>query len=196
MNFLNPEVLIHSLGYAGIFATIFLESGIFFGFFLPGDTLLFTIGFLASAGILNYWFSLGGLIISAFLGAWVGYVFGQKIGGKIFFKKGSLLFDPENLQKTKRFYEKYGTWTVFLSRFVPVVRTFAPILAGVGKMDFKTFMRFNILGSIFWPLAIVSSGYFFGHQFPALHHYVMPVAIGIFAFAFVLSLWAIFKKKK
>lgn len=188
MNFLNPEFLISTLGYAGIFSIIFFESGFFFAFFLPGDTLLFTVGFLASQGFLSMTTSLMGLFLATYLGALVGYLFGKKIGEKIFTKKGSLLFDPKNLERTRVFYEKYGTWTVVLSRFVPVVRTFAPILAGVGKMNLKTFLKYNILGSILWPSIVVSVGYFFGSQLPSIHKYVMPV-VGIL---FLLTLVPIF----
>ena len=195
-NLLTPATLLHTLGYAGIFTNIFFESGFFFAFFLPGDTLLFTIGFLASSGILSYWVSLLCIIISSFLGSMIGFLFGKKIGGKIFFKKDSLFFDPQNLERTKKFFEKYGTWAIFFSRFVPVVRTFAPILAGVGKMHFKTFLKYNILGAIAWPTVVVSAGYFLGHQFPAVDKYVVPVMIGFFAFAFCASIFAVFQKKR
>ena len=158
-NFLNPEFLIHSFGYVGIFSNIFIESGFFFGFFLPGDTLLFTVGFLASGGTLNIWISLVGLIIATYTGGIVGYLFGKRVGHAIFFKKGSFLFDPRNLERTRVFYRKYGKWTVVLSRFVPFARTFAPILAGVGEMNFSSFLKFNILGSILWPCIVVSVGY-------------------------------------
>lgn len=195
-NILNPEVLINTLGYAGIFSTIFFESGFFFGFFLPGDTLLFTVGFLSSGGILHFWFSLIGIMISTFLGSIAGYFFGKRVGHRIFFKKGSLLFDPENLEKTKHFYEKYGNWTVFLCRFVPFVRTFAPILAGVGEMKFKTFMKYNIWGAIAWPLAITSVGFFFGNQFKSIHQYVMPALGIVFLSSFVPLTITAFRKKK
>ena len=195
-NLLNPETLIHSLGYAGIFANIFLESGFFVAFFLPGDTLLFTIGFLTSVGKLSYGFSLFGIIISSFLGAMVGYFFGKRIGGKIFFKKDSLFFDPHNLERTKKFFEKYGTSAIFFARFVPVVRTFAPVLAGVGEMKLKTFIKYNLLGAIAWPFVVISAGYFLGHQFPSIHKYVVPAMIGMFAFAFFASIFAVFKKRK
>jgi len=102
-NFLNPENLIHSLGYVGIFSNIFIESGFFFGFFLPGDTLLFTVGFLSSSGLLNVWVSLIGLFIATYLGGLVGYLFGKRVGHQIFYKKGSLFFDPKNLDRTRVF---------------------------------------------------------------------------------------------
>ena len=196
INFLNPEILIHSLGYVGIFSNIFIESGFFFGFFLPGDTLLFTVGFLASGGLLNIWISLTGLFLATYLGGMVGYFFGKKVGHKIFFKKGSLLFDPRNLERTRVFYQKYGKWTVVLSHFVPFARTFAPILAGVGEMNLFDFLKFNFLGSALWPIIVVSVGYFFGSQLPAIHKYVMPVVACCFLLTLVPIFWAMFKRRK
>lgn len=194
-NFFNPETLINTFGYLGIFSIVFLESGFFFAFFLPGDTLLFTIGFFASGGILNIWIALIILFLATYFGALAGYLFGKKVGEKIFFKKGSFLFDPRNLEKTRVFYKKYGKWTIVLSRFVPVVRTFAPILAGVGEMNLKTFLKFNILGSLLWPLVVVSVGYFFGSQLPMIHQYVMP-AIGILFLLTLVPIFIAFFKKK
>ena len=181
-------MLINSLGYLGIFSIIFLESGFFFAFFLPGDTLLFTVGFLASQGFLSVTVSLIILIIATFFGTLIGYLFGKRIGPRIFQKKGSFLFDPKNLERTRKFYKKYGTLTVVLSRFVPVVRTFAPMLAGVGEMKKETFLKYNIIGSILWPVLAVSVGYFFGSQLPAIHKYVMPT-VGVL---FLLTLVPIF----
>jgi membrane-associated protein len=193
---LNPEILISTLGYAGIFVTIFLESGFFFGFFLPGDTLLFTVGFLASGGVLHFGFSLVGIILATFLGSIVGYFFGKKVGPKIFFKKNSLLFDPKNLEKTRVFYRKYGKWTATLCRFVPFVRTFAPILAGVGEMSLKDFLKYNILGAIMWPVVGTAVGYFFGSQLPSIHKYVMPAIALVFLSSFIPLIITAFRKRK
>lgn len=195
-NFFNPEFLINSFGYVGIFSIIFLESGFFFAFFLPGDTLLFTIGFLASAGILNIGISLIGLYFATYFGALVGYLFGKRVGHAIFFKKGSFLFDPSNLERTRVFYQKYGKWAVVLCRFVPVVRTFVPILAGVGEMKLSTFLKYNILGAILWPTIVLSVGYFFGSQLPSIHKYVMPTIGVLFLLTLVPIFIAMFKKRK
>ena len=196
INIFNPEILIHTLGYVGIFSIIFLESGFFFAFFLPGDTLLFTAGFLASQGFLNVAICLVVLFFANFLGTTVGYLFGKKIGDKIFFKKGSFLFDPKNLELTKVFYKKYGSITVVFSRFIPAVRTFAPILAGVGNMKLKTFLKYNIVGSFLWPCVVVSVGYFFGSEFPAIHKYVMPTICVLFLLTLVPIFILMFKKNK
>ena len=195
-NFLNPEFLISSFGYVGVFLIIFFESGFFFAFFFPGDTLLFTVGFLASGGILNIWFCLIGLFVVTYVGSFIGYLFGRKIGDKIFFKKGSFLFDPENLERTRIFYKKYGKWAIVLCRFVPIVRTFTPIMAGVGNMKLKTFLKYNILGSMLWPPVLLFTGYFFGSQLPSIRRFVMPVILGFFIFSLILIFWAMLKKKK
>ena len=195
-NILNPEFLINSFGCLGIFSVIFLESGFFFAFFLPGDTLIFTVGFLASAGILNIGISWMGLVVATYLGGVVGYLFGKRVGHAIFFKKGSFLFDPRNLEKTKIFYQKYGKWAVVLCRFVPVIRTFVPILAGVGEMNLLTFLKYNIPGALLWPTVVMSVGYFFGSQLPGIHKYVMPTIGVLFFLTLVPIFWAMFKKRK
>lgn len=195
-NFLNPEILIHSLGYAGIFSNIFIESGFFFGFFLPGDTLLFTVGFLASSGLLSIWISLVGIIVATYLGGIVGYLFGKKVGPKIFTRERSFFFNPKNLDRTRVFYQKYGKWTVVFSHFIPFARTFAPILAGVGEMDLGDFLKFNILGSVLWPVVVISVGYFFGRQFPAIHRFVMPAILGCFLLTLVPIFWGMYQEYK
>lgn len=194
MHFLNPEFLIQSFGYAGIFSIVFFESGFFFAFFFPGDTLLFSVGFLASQGTLNYPISIIGIILATYLGSVAGYLFGKKVGSKIFTRENSFLFDPKNLDRTHRFYLKYGKWTVVLSRFVPIVRTFAPILAGVGRMNFKTFLKYNILGAILWPVIVISAGYFLGSLFPKIHNYVLPIVGLVFLSTLIPISYALLKE--
>ncbi|MCX6383784.1 MAG: VTT domain-containing protein, partial [Actinobacteria bacterium] len=148
--------MILSLGivaYVVIFGIIFAESGLLVGFFLPGDSLLFTAGFLASQKIsgtnqnyLNLWILIGVTFAGAVIGDSVGYSFGHRIGRRIFKKPDSRFFKRENLEKAENFYEKYGVKTIILARFVPIIRTFAPIVAGVGKMHYKTFLSFNVIG--------------------------------------------------
>jgi membrane-associated protein len=193
-NILNPEFLIHSFGYVGIFTNIFIESGFFFGFFLPGDTLLFTVGFLASSGLLNIYISLIGLYLATYLGGIVGYLFGKRVGHQIFYKKGSLFFDPKNLERTRLFYKKYGKWTVVLAHFVPFARTFAPILAGVGEMEYGSFLEYNILGSLLWPTIVVSVGFFFGRYIPSIHKFVLPAVGFIFLLTLIPIFWGMYKE--
>lgn len=162
-------------GYLGLFAIIFAESGLFFGFFLPGDSLLFTAGFLASQG----YFSIIPLVILLFIAAVagdaVGYAFGRRVGPKIFSRPESFFFRPSHVDKTAAFFEKYGPKTIFLARFVPIVRTFAPIMAGVGGMKYKVFARYNIVGGFFWAVGMTLLGYFFGQVIPDAERYILPI---------------------
>ena len=171
--------LIKTAGYAGLFLITFAESGLLIGFFLPGDSLLFTAGFLASQGFL----SIVPLMILTFLGAVtgdsVGYAFGKKIGPYIFTKEDSLFFSKEHLERARLFYERYGAKTIMLARFMPIVRTFAPILAGVGSMHYGTFLFYNILGGALWSLGLSGLGYFLGNNIPNIDKYLLPIIAGI-----------------
>src|SRR3989338_10841351 len=131
LHFLEPIFLIRTLGAIGVIIIIFAESGLFFGFFLPGDSLLFTAGLVASQGYLNIWILIVGSAIAAILGDSVGYAFGRKVGPRLFNREDSRFFKKAYLERTKVFYQKYGKKTIVLARFIPIVRTFAPILAGV-----------------------------------------------------------------
>jgi len=165
MSFLDPIKIIETLGYAGIFAIIFAESGLFFGFFFPGDSLLLTAGLLASRGILNEFILVPGLFIAAVLGDQVGYWFGAKTGPLIFNRENSLFFRRKNLMAAKAFYEKHGGKTVTLARFVPFIRTFAPIVAGAAEMDYRRFVMFNLLGGLVWAIGVTMLGYTLGRLF-------------------------------
>jgi len=160
--------LIESVGYAGIFAIIFAESGLFFGFFLPGDSLLLTAGLLASRGILNEFILVPGLFIAAVLGDQVGYWFGAKTGPMIFNRENSLLFRRKNLLAAKAFYEKHGGKTVTLARFLPFIRTFAPIVAGAAEMNYRRFVMFNLLGGFLWAICVTLLGYGLGKAFGSI----------------------------
>jgi membrane-associated protein len=151
--------LSRTIGYVGLFVVVFAESGVFFGFFLPGWSMLFTAGLLASQGVFNIYYLTVILGAAAILGDNVGYWFGKKVGGKIFVKENSLFFNKKYLKQTEDYYNKYGKFTVVLARFVPIVRTFAPILAGVGKMDYRKFLIFNIIGAVIWAMGGRSSAF-------------------------------------
>ncbi len=169
--------IVKSLGYFGVWAIIFAESGLLIGFFLPGDSLLFTAGFLASRGLLNIWILIIGAFICAVTGDNVGYFTGHKFGRKLFQKDDSLLFKKKNLEKTQKFYQKHGTKTIVIARFVPIVRTFAPIIAGLGTMHYRTFMYYNLIGGFLWTFGITSLGFFLGKSLPAeqLDKYLLPI---------------------
>lgn len=170
--------LIESVGYLGIFAIVFAESGLLVGAFLPGDSLLFTAGFLASQDILSLPILLVVSFIAAILGDSVGYTTGNKFGHKIFKKADSLFFSHKHIERAEKFYKQHGGKAIILARFMPIVRTLAPILAGVGKMPYRRFLTFNILGAFFWAIGITVLGYVAGKSIPNVDTYLLP-AIGV-----------------
>jgi membrane-associated protein len=187
---------IESLGLFGIFFVVFAESGLFFGFFFPGDSLLFSAGLLASAGYFSIFYLFIGSFICAVLGDSVGYWTGKKLGPRIFSKPNSFFFNKNNLDKTTNFYDKYGKKTIVLARFVPIVRTFAPILAGAGNMKYNSFIFFNILGGFLWSFVIIFSGYFLGNSIKNIDQYILPITAGIILLSLIPILGEFFKRKK
>jgi membrane-associated protein len=177
--------IIQTIGIIGIFLFVFAESGLFFGFFLPGDSLLFTAGILAAAGHFNLWLLFIGCFFAAILGDTVGYWFGYKIGPKIFSREDSFFWNKKNIDKTSLFYQKYGNKTIVLARFVPVVRTFAPIMAGVGKMNYQIFLFWNIIGGLVWTGGMIFGGYFLGSKVKNIDNYILPIVVAIIFLSFV-----------
>src|SRR3989344_640871 len=173
----NLVSLIKTAGYFGLFGIVFAESGLLLGFFLPGDSLLFTAGFLASQGFLNIWILIPLVFISAVLGDNVGYAFGHKGGPLIFTKEDSILFHKDHLERAKVFYEKHGPKTLVLARFMPGIRTFVPILAGVGKMHYPTFIVYNFVGGVLWGIGMPMLGYLLGNTVPNIDHYLLPIIL-------------------
>jgi membrane-associated protein len=166
---LDPKSLIDDIGLWGVFAVVFAESGMLVGFFLPGDSLLFTAGFLASgpssvdeALHLPLGWLLVGTFIAAVVGDQVGYVIGRRAGPAIFNRPDSRFFKQENVDKAHAFFERYGAKTIVLARFVPVVRTFVPVVAGVSNMQYRTFVTFNVVGGFLWAIGVTLLGYFLG----------------------------------
>jgi len=188
--------LIQTIGLIGIFLFVFAESGLFFGFFLPGDSLLFTAGVLASAGYFNIAFLFIGSFICAVLGDSVGYYFGKKIGPRIFSKPDSFFWNKRNIEKTEIFFKKHGNKTITLARFVPIVRTFAPIMAGVGKMEYKVFLFWNILGGLFWSGIMIFAGYFLGNSVKNIDKFVLPIVIFIIIISLIPILIQLIRKNK
>ena len=167
--FLDPERLIDTFGLLGIFAIVFAESGLLVGFFLPGDSLLFTAGFLASSPSsvadelhLPLLPLLLGTWIAAVAGDQVGYLFGQRVGPALFRRPDSRFFKQANVDKAQAFFDKHGARAIVLARFVPIVRTFAPITAGVSNMEYRTFVRWNLVGGTLWAIGVTLLGYFLG----------------------------------
>ena len=168
-----------SFGYIGLGLLVFAESGLFFGFFLPGDSVLFSAGLLAAHGTLDIRILIPLISVAAILGDSVGYWFGATIGPSLFTREDSLLFKKRYVHETHTFYQKYGSMTIILARFIPAVRTFAPILAGVGKMRYTTFLRYNIIGGLLWGAGVTLLGYFLGNTIPHIDEYIYPIIGGI-----------------
>lgn len=190
---LNPETIIATVGTAGVIAIIFTETGLFFGFFFPGDSLLFTAGFFASQGYLSLPWLLAGTFVAAVVGDSVGYAFGKKVGPAIFTKEDSIFFNKKHIARAQHFYEQYGKKTIILARFIPIVRTFAPIVAGVGNMSYKTFLTFNIIGGFVWTWGMLWLGYGLGALIPNPDKFVFPVVLVIIFVSAMPALREIFK---
>jgi membrane-associated protein len=154
--------LISLVGYVGLVGIVFAETGLFLGFFLPGDSLLFIAGFLAGQGLFSLPLLIALLWVAAILGNIVGYEFGKFVGPRLFQKEDSLVFRKAHLQKAQAFYDKYGAKTIFLARFMPIVRTFAPIVAGVARMEFKAFLFYSVTGATAWVVGLTVLGYYLG----------------------------------
>ena len=187
---------IKTIGYFGLFVVIFAESGLLIGFFLPGDSLLFTAGFLASQGFLNIWVLLAGTFLGAVLGDNFGYTFGRRLGPKIFSKDDSLFFHKDHIEKAKEFYAKYGGKALILARFLPVVRTFTPILAGVGQMRYKTFFFYNFTGGMIWTIGLTGLGFFLGNVVPNIDRYLIPIIFVIIFSSMLPTIFHILKNKE
>lgn len=171
-------------------AIIFAESGLLIGFFLPGDSILFTAGFLVHAGVLHFDIHLLVIIVflAAVLGDSVGYLFGRKVGRKLFHRPNSFFFRKENIEKAEEFYERHGSSTIVLARFIPVIRTFAPIVAGVGKMSYRNFVLFNVIGALLWAVGITYAGYFIGAGLERLGIHVDTILLPIIAVIVLASI--------
>jgi membrane-associated protein len=180
---------IQAVSILGVAFVIFAESGLLVGFFLPGDSLLFTAGFLMYSGILpiNLFVAILVLFVAAALGDSVGYTFGRRIGGRIFKRQDAKFFKQEYIQRAQEFYDKHGSKTIILARFIPVVRTFAPIVAGAGKMNYKRFLTFNLVGAFLWTAGVTSAGYFLGKWFEAMGWKIDQILLPIVAIIIIIS---------
>lgn len=188
--------LLKASGYLGLFAIIFSESGLLVGFFLPGDSLLFTAGFLAAQGL----FDIKILVILTFLGAVLGdsfgYAFGHKVGPKIFRREDSIFFHKDHLERARVFYEEYGGKAVVLARFMPIVRTFAPILAGVGNMRYGKFLFYNVIGGFIWAVGFLVFGFYLGSFVPNPDRYVLPIVAVIIVSSFIPPIYEFLKRRR
>jgi len=178
--------------YTIFFLIIFCETGLVLTPFLPGDSLLFTAGAFAALGQLNIWFMFAILSVAAVLGDTVNYWIGHFLGPKVFKWERSRLFNPEHLKRTHAFYEKYGAKTIILARFVPIVRTFAPFVAGIGAMTYATFFVYNVVGALAWVALCLFAGYWFGN-IPWVAGHFEVVVIGIIVVSMLPLLYEIWK---
>ena len=175
----NPESIIHYGGIYLLLFVVFAETGLFIGFFLPGDSLLFTAGLLCSTGILNIHILLLVILIitAAVTGNMVGYAFGKKVGPLLFKRKSGFFFRQEQLVAANEFYKKHGKKTIILSRFLPILRTFAPIVAGIVKLEYYKFFIYSLIGAFFWVCTLVLTGYFMGRYIPGVKDYLGYIVI-------------------
>jgi membrane-associated protein len=193
----NPESIIRYGGIYLLLFVVFAETGLFIGFFLPGDSLLFTAGLLCSTGIIGiHPFLLAALIIiAAVAGNLTGYVFGRKIGVLLFKRKSGFLFRQEHLTMANEFYIKHGQKTIILSRFLPIVRTFAPIIAGIVKLEFHKFFIYSLVGAIFWVISLVLGGYYMGKYIPETKEYLEYIVIFLIVITSIPFVYNWIKKK-
>lgn len=185
--------LIQSVGYIGIFAIVFAESGLLIGAFLPGDSLLFTAGFLASQDILSLPLLLVITFVAAVAGDSVGYATGKRYGHRIFKKADSFFFSHKHIDRAEAFYARHGGKALILARFTPIVRTLAPILAGVGKMPYRKFLSYNVVGGLVWAVGITALGYFLGKSVPDVDKYLLPAIVVIVAVSLAPSIFHVLK---
>lgn len=192
----HPDQLIAWGGYLGLALIIFSETGILAGFFLPGDSLLVTAGLVASQGKLDY-LTLNALLIScAIAGDTAGYWIGYQVGPKLFKREDSFFFRKSHLERTHRFFERHGGKTIVLARFVPIVRTFAPTVAGVGRMSYRKFLSYNVFGGLFWVLGMTSIGFFLGRSIPNIEKHLHLVIAIVVVVSFLPLVFEWLKAKK
>lgn len=193
---MNPESLIEAFGTLGLFAIVFAESGLLFGFFLPGDSLLFTAGLLASQGTLNLPLIMVGCAAAAIAGDQVGYVIGRRAGPAVFRRPESRFFHKRNVDRAKAYFEKNGPRTIILARFIPVIRTFTPIVAGVGQMNYRKFVTYNVVGGILWGGGVTVAGYLLGETIPDIDKWLLPIIGVIVMVSFVPVILEVLKMRR
>jgi len=184
-NLYHFDKLIHWGGHAVLIAIVFAETGVMAGFFLPGDSLLVTAGILAAAGHLNVWLLILELSLAAILGDTLNYFIGKQLGNTLFTKEDSLLFKRSYVLKTHAFYEKYGAKTIVIARFVPIIRTFAPAVAGVGQMNYSKFLFYNVFGGILWVCSMILGAYFLGKSIPNIDKHLHKIILLVIFISFI-----------
>lgn len=187
---------IHTLGYAGVLAVIFVQTGLLVGFFLPGDSLLFTVGFLASQHFFNIYLLTPLIILTAIVGYSIAYWLGNKIGHWLLQRPDSWWFKKRYVFDAKAFYEKHGGQALIIGWLIPVIRTFVPVVAGMAEMPFKRFMIYNCLGGIIWAGGITLLGYFLGTEIPGVEHYIVPSVLVIIIISILPGVFHFLKARR
>jgi len=183
-------------GYVILVGIVFTETGLLVGFFLPGDSLLVTAGLVAAAGGLNIWWVNGLLIVAAIVGDSVGYAIGARLGPRLFTREQSLLFNPRHVERTRRFYECHGAKTIVIARFVPIIRTFAPVVAGVGQMRYRRFLVYNVAGGVGWVTSMTWMGYLLGRAVPNIADYIHIVVIVVIVVSMIPIVVEILRERR
>ena len=183
-------------GYAILVGIVFTETGLLVGFFLPGDSLLVTAGLVAAAGGLNIWWVNSLLIVAAIVGDSVGYAIGARLGPRLFTREQSLLFNPRHVERTRRFYECHGAKTIVIARFVPIIRTFAPVVAGVGQMRYRRFLVYNVAGGVGWVTSMTWMGYLLGRAVPNIADYIHIVVIVVIVVSMIPIVVEILRERR
>lgn len=191
----NPEAIAQA-GIIAIALIVFAESGLLIGFFLPGDTLLIAAGILASQGALSIETTILAIVVAAIVGDNVGYTIGQISGKRLFHKKEGILFRQEYVERAQAFYDKHGGKTIIIARFVPIVRTFAPMVAGIGKMPRGKFFVYNVVGALLWGVGLTLLGYWLGGVIPGLGKYIEYAFIAVIALSLAPAAWHIARDKR
>src|SRR5579885_3076428 len=193
---MNWEEIIRAIGYTGLFAILFAETGLLIGFFLPGDTLLISAGLLAARGHLHIAGVLGAMIAGAVLGDAVGYLIGKQVGKRLYGRDDSFWFRRDHLEKARRFYARHGGKTIVAARFVTGLRTFAPVVAGAAEMGYPRFAFFNVTGAVAWICSITMLGYLFGNAVSRYDHYIFIGAVALIPFPLLIALSQAFRLRR
>lgn len=195
-NLRDIPTLVQTAGYVGLTLIIFAETGLLIGFFLPGDSLLVTAGLLGSQGYIDA-FLLGLLLtIAAIVGDTLGYAIGKSTGPRLFTREDSLLFNRKHLIRAHEFYERHGGKTIIIARFMPIIRTFAPVVAGMGEMQYSRFLAYNAVGGVAWVWSMLLMGYFLGRYVPGIARHIELVILVVVALSILPALVGRFKSEK
>lgn len=193
MSHINITEFVSTIGYIGVFFIIFAETGLFVGFFLPGDSLLFAAGLLASQHIFNIWLMVPIVIVMAILGYFVAYWFGEKLGGWLLKREDSFFFKKRYLYQASDFYKKHGGKALILGRLMPILRTFVPIVAGMAKMRYRNYVIYNFVGGFIWAGGVTLLGYYLGRSIPQAEKYILPIILLVIFISITPGIWHFLK---